>query len=596
MKKDMFRPIRNIPTNMEGGAYISTLAIPSTPSDISISSLKYIMSRANLTSLEAITTLTAAQLQSLTSAIDEQIRADESLIATNTASIATLSQSINSTGGLNDQYTQALSDFNIATQEYNRISSLIISDNEKRQRDTSSLRNLYGISTAYTSSISSYTTQYNILMRQLQLNASTVDVYQKIYEDRIQALSVNKLLLNTTQANYASISTSVVACNINLANLLIAPSIRSTISTTCGSDKSRMYNVSTELGTYKVQDKSIQNELHSTFSVIASLINISSLKYIETSSYSNLIAYYRGLENTTTSTINTILSDIARYQADIDRINEINISSQSQFDRELTALGTASIQFYDYLNSALLSECDEFMYGVQEYSAQIGFITASLGIAINANAIKIDEYIFKLLDTDITSANRTSWGNEKSQLETDNTTMNGIISDINSLDLQFSNIIQKVNDEKLFKNEFILKRKSIFDTYEKPALSMTPTERIAIKTNYQQAFTEMNTIVTSINSCISDRTTMLASINIIIDGKKVSINSFFNKYLSTTEDQLPNNLTRILDANGEKFGGSSIANQSYNLSSPESQYEMVRPIEFPELMTQSQSYGQTSTP
>lgn len=589
MKKDMFRPIRNIPTNMEGGAYISTLAIPSTPSDISISSLKYIMSKANLTSLEAITTLTAAQLQTLTSAIDEQIRADESLIATNTASIATLSQSINVSGGLNDQYTQALSDYNIATAEYNRISSLIIADNQKRVRDTSTLTNLYNISTAYTSSISSYTIQYNTLMRQLQLNASTVDIYQKIYEDRIQALSVNKLLLATTETNYLSISSSVVGCNIRLANLSNVPSIRSTISTTCSVDRSTMQIISTDIQKYKGLDKSIQNELYSTFSVIASLINISSLKFIETSSYSNLIAYYRGLENTTTSTINTITADIANYQAEIDRINDINISSQTQFDREVNALRTASVQFYDYLNNALLSECDEFMYGVQEYSSQIGFITASLGIAINANAIKIDEYIFKLLDTDITTGNRTLYTSEKSTLETDNTTMNGIISDINSLDLQFSNIIQKVNDEKSFKNAFILKRKSIFDTYELPALSMTSLERVPIKTSYEQSFTEMNAIITSINSCISDRTSILGTINAIIDAKKVSINSFFIKYLSTNEDQLPNNLTRILDANGDRFGGTSIANQSFSLTSPESQYEMVRPIEFPTVMTMTET-------
>ena len=86
----MFRPIRNIPTNMEGGAYISSLKIPSTPSDISISSLQFIMAKANLTSLDAIATLTTAQLQNLTSAIDEQIRADESLIASNTSRITSL--------------------------------------------------------------------------------------------------------------------------------------------------------------------------------------------------------------------------------------------------------------------------------------------------------------------------------------------------------------------------------------------------------------------------------------------------------------------------------------------------------------------------
>lgn len=580
MKRDMFRPIRNIPTNMEGGAYISTPRIPSTPSDISLSSLQYIMSRANLTSLDAIATLTAAQLQSLTSAIDEQIRADESSIAANVASIATLSESIGRANGLNDQYNQALSDFNIATGEYNRISSLIIADNQKRQRDTSTLMILYNTSTSYTSSISSYTNQYNILMRQLQQNASTVDIYQKKYEEQIQALSVNKILLNTTQTNFLSISSSVVDCNIRLANLSNPPSIRSSIFTSCRIDTSTMQSISTDIQTYKGLDKSIQNEMFSTFNVLASLINISSLKFIETSSYSNLIDYYRGLENTTTSTINTITADIANYQAEIDRINNINISSQTQFDREVNALRTASVQFYDYLNNALLSECDEFMYGVQEYSSQIGFITASLGIAINANAIKIDEYIFKLLDTDITAANRTLYTSEKSTLETDNTAINGIISDINSLDLQFSNIIQKVNDEKSFKNAFILKRKSIFDTYELPALSMTPLERVAIKTSYEQSFTEMNAIITSINSCISDRTTILATINAIIDAKKVSINRFFRTYLSTNEDQLPNNLTRILDANGDRFGGTSIANQSFSLTSPESQYEMVRPIEF----------------
>jgi hypothetical protein len=579
----MFRPIRNIPTNMEGGAYISSLKIPSTPSDISISSLQFIMAKANLTSLDAIATLTTAQLQNLTSAIDEQIRADESLIASNTSRITSLSNDINRAGGLTDQYNDALDEFNIATQEYHRISSLIIGDNKLRDDNNSTLRNLYSISTAYTSSISSYTSQYNILMQQLQINASTVDIYQKIYEGRIQALSVNKILLDTSQTNYLSISSTVHACNISLENLSVAPSIRSTISTSCGTDQTKMYNISTDVQTYKGLDRSIQNELYSTFNILASYINISSLRYIEASSYSNLIGYYRGLENTTTSTINTILSDIAAYEAEIARINQINISSQTQFDREVRALKNASIQFYGYLKGALQSECDEFTYGVQEYSAQIGFITASLGIAINANAIKIDENIYKLLDTSITSANRTTFMNEKSELETDNTGMNGIISDINTLDLQFSNIVQKVNEEKSYKNEFIIKREGIFNTYEVPALSMTPAERLTIKTNYRQAFTELNAIVTSINSRIGDRTRILGDINTIVDAKKTSINNYFRKFFNITEDQLPNNLTRILDANGENFGGTSIPNQSWDLNdigSPESQYEMVRPIDF----------------
>ena len=583
MTKDMFRPIRNIPTNMEGGAYISTLAIPSTPSDISLSSLKYIMAKANITSLDAITTLTAAQLKSLTSSIDDQIRADESLIASNLLTIASLSNDVNRAGGLTDQYNEALEEFNIATAEYNRVSSLIVGDNTQRNNNNSTLRNLYNISSAYTSTISSYTTQYNILMRQLQINASTVDIYQKIYEDRIQALSVNKILLNTSETSYLSISSSVVGCYINLDNLTVIPSIRSTISTTCSTDRSRMQNISTELERYKGLDRSIQNELYSTFKIIESYINISSLRYIETSSYSNLIEYYRGLENTTTSTINTILADIARYEAEIREINRINISSQTQLTREIAALRNASVQFYDYLKSALQSECDEFIYGVQEYNAQVGFITASLGIAINANAIKIDEYIFKLLDPDATQSNKSSWGQEKSALEGDNSSMNGIISDINSLDLQFSNIIQKVNDEKSFKNDFIIKRKSIFDTYELPALSMIPVERLTIRTAYQQAFTDLNNIVRSINSRISDRTGILASINNIIDAKKTSINSYFTKFFNISEDQLPNNLTRILDANGENFGGTSIPFQAWDIndiSSPESQYEMVRPINF----------------
>ena len=133
------------------------------------------------------------------------------------------------------------------------------------------------------------------------------------------------------------------------------------------------------------------------------------------------------------------------------------------------------------------------------------------------------------------------------------------------------------------KNDFIIKRKSIFDTYELPALSMIPVERLTIRTAYQQAFTEWNNIVRSINSRISDRTGILASINNIIDAKKTSINSYFTKFFNISEDQLPNNLTRILDANGENFGGTSMPFQAWDIndiSSPESQYEMVRPINF----------------
>ena len=579
----MYRPNRGFNRNtqaMDGGAYISTINTSSLINpDISLSSLYYIMSIANITSMQALTTLTSAQLQTLSDAIDTQIEADNRKIAENTLAIAELNNQINKPGGLQAIYDDANTQYNSKLVIYNYNSTLIAADQIEKAKDLSTLTGLYTISTSYISILANYQKQYDEIVSTLAQNASTVDFYEKKYQSGLLDISTNATLYSTSVYNQSTISTTVNDDLVALNQPGLLPLQLSSISTNYVYDLDTYNQISVQTVNYLISDSILKADLMNSFYSISTLLAISSFSMINANSYKSTMDYYESMESMNDSSIKQYTSEIEDITKQISDINAQNTLMMSALQAEIQTTLSAGANFYAYLQQGLDSECNEYLYGIQEYNAQIGFITASLGVAINANAVAIDNIIFTLIDPTISAASRTANNLQKTTLSNDNLAMNSIINTINSLDAQFSLIISYITAEKIQKETFIQNRYSIFTNFETVALNYSQSQLDAMQSSYYEAFTNLNQTVTSINANILNRTTVLGQINAIVDLQRPLINQYFAQYLFTTDDQLPNNLTRVLDDSGNALGGNIMPQESYNTAS-NSVYALIPPISF----------------
>ena len=582
-------PKRKIP-EQRGGDYISTISSvtdiqnttytdPSTLSttDITLSSLIYIMQVANITSLDALTTLTSNQISTLTGAIDMQISADQSQIASAQMSIAQYTSLINGPNGLQAQYDLANQQYLSSVSAYNATSTLLLQDQANYANDISTLSSLYTLSTMYVSSINIYQQQYNSLVQSLQANSTTFSYYETDYQASISNLNSNGVLWSTSLVNFSTIS-SIVAVDLG-------PPLNQQAYV---NDLSTLNNISTNISNYANLDGVFKANIVSSYNNISSLLGPSSFVLFESNTLLSTISYYQGMDAATQSAINSIQTDITSIVNQISDLTASNIVVLSGIGAEIYNTTQAGNNFYTLYGQALDAECDEYLYGIQQLNSQIGYITASLGIARNANAVKIDNYTFTILQNP--SDNVTP--GLKSALIADNDIIYRIIQQINSLDAQFSQIISYIGLEKTARETFIGQRQNIFLNYEVLALGMNTSQISAVQSAYFSDFSDLNATIDSINNYVSQRTTILGGIqntfNNPLNGTtgqpvRALINQYFSLYLNTTDDQLPDNILYLYDDSGNPLGGSVIAKE-YNPPSTvlptNGTYAFIPPIVF----------------
>jgi hypothetical protein len=568
----------------EGGAYISTIQPSSlTTSDITLSTLYYIMSIANITSINALTTLTTAQLDALRRGIDEQIALDVDIIAANRSTIAGISVEISAPGGLLGQYNTANELYLSSLTGYNLTSTAIAEALSRFRADQSTLSSLYNVSTSYTSTIKSYELEYSTIVVSLQRYASSVYEYEKRYQSDLLELSTNTILYNAASNNLSTISSIVSYDYSTLYNLSLTPQQRSSMSSTYSYDLGLYNQISSQVRNYLIREGVIKGDIANTYYAISSILNISSFLMMEQTSYTSTIAYYQSLDDTTESHIKLYSDEISTLTTQISSIQNTNRIILGSIDSEIQTIRTDGAQFFSLYQEALHAECDEYLYGIQEFNSQVGYITASLGIAINANAVAIDNYTFTLIDPNISQSLRSITISNKNTLLNDNGRMNNIIASINSLDSTFATIISYITDEKAQKQTFINKRKTIFNNYEVPAIGYSQSQINAIKTEYLAAFADLNNTITTINSDIAQRRNYLQQIQAVMDPLRTQINYFFRTYLGTSDDQVPNALTRVLSNDGVTPLGGSVLIPEYtppDTFSRNAPYSFIEPITF----------------
>jgi hypothetical protein len=334
-------------------------------------------------------------------------------------------------------------------------------------------------------------------------------------------------------------------------------------------DISTFNNISAQIVNYEISDELFRSNIVSSYNNISSLLGPSTFVMIQTGNLLSTIKYYRGMDAVTAYTISSLKTDISGiyYQiSDLTASNEVVLNSMQG---EILSVKTTGGEFYTLYGQGLDAECDEYLYAIKELNSQIGYITACLGIARNANAVQIDEYIFTILS----NPNDTATIGYKDTLVAHNIKISNIIQTINSLDLQFNSIMTYIGTEKTQRKNFIEKRQTILIDFEAPALGWTPIQIANSRVNYFAAFADLNITINTVNDCVRERGIILQGIQTTLNnplpgttGDSVHnlINTYFQLYLgSNGADQLPDNLLMVKDDDGALLGGSFIIKE-YN--------------------------------
>lgn len=198
----MFRP--NIPRGgglQIGGDYISSSYLNQqfiSSSNISYSSLQFVLSAANISSITDIANFTQIQLADLAVAIQKQIDADNAQINLNMISINQLLHLLNDPGGLQDQYKQASTAFAISTAEWQTTSTSIANYNADLIRQQEYYSSIYRSTIGIESTISSFEQQYSTALIEYSTNTSLLEQYSTSYGLDMQAYISNLAVYNST--------------------------------------------------------------------------------------------------------------------------------------------------------------------------------------------------------------------------------------------------------------------------------------------------------------------------------------------------------------------------------------------------------------
>jgi hypothetical protein len=561
---------------------VSSMSIPS------LSSVQYILSTANLRTIEAISSITTDQLKSLIDNVDKQIAVDYSSISDIQTKITSTQIAIDGPYGLFIQYTSKKKEYDDALNTYNSQSTAAAIDMATYLYDISTLSTLRTQSTMYASTLISYRNEYDRILSSIQQNASTVQNYEQQYRGFLSSISSNNILYKQGLSSLSTIS-SIVYSDLTALNNPANIAIRTQLSSTYVVDLFSYNQVSTNVNKYVISDLSFKSSISTLYRYLYSTLQISSFDMLSSDTYYSTIEYYSRLEQTTISTINYYNSQISSLISDISYLSSQKLINYSTLQIQIADISRQQGTYYSYLKQALEAECDEYAYGIQQYNSQIGYITASLGIIVNNIASLNDSINIQNLDPNIPETTKSFNRDRQATYTSDTSIIISIINSLNILDTAFGNIITYVATEKGYKDNFIDMRQSILTTYEIPALSFTTQAQLdSIKTNYINKFSDLNNIIVNINLNIKQRNDTLYNINSVISPLKANINKYFNTYLAISADQLPDVLTQVRDDTPPLpappelptlLGGSIMPSEPKEPTS-DSIYSFIPPIDF----------------
>jgi hypothetical protein len=276
-------------------------------------------------------------------------------------------------------------------------------------------------------------------------------------------------------------------------------STMSSLSSIYASQKYQYEWISSKIGLYDISEGILSTQLRSTLANLSNFIGYSTLYKGQAQEYWSTYTYYSTLEYYTTSSISgyttqrsTIINDISVLDGDITTLT-------NTITGEFTNLRTYGPQFYQYKESELIAEVEEYQYSMSQINSIVGTTTADLLLKKMQNLNRMDWLNFELTaNLSLAADLRSSYTAEIGQISPMNTKIDALISDLNPLEIQFNSLIQLVLDEKTLKQKYIRTRKDLFDmevnVYE------DDTRLPSVKTTYDSKFLELNQTATDIRA------------------------------------------------------------------------------------------------
>ena len=268
---------------------------------------------------------------------------------------------------------------------------------------------------------------------------------------------------------------------------------------------------------YNNLTSTLSSSLRSTLQNIQIQGQISTQYSNDYKAYLSNLQYYSSNEKEIKSTIDGYTSEISSILGQISSINNAYILSSNIVNSIYSTFYTDSIKYYDYLAQDFDATMQQYIYSIKMYDLRARQAAADLTIKRTDNINLMNLAWIQSQNLNISPDTLTNLARTRTDIFSTNIAIDSlIINNLNPLERLFYDILNKANDESTMKGQFIKQRKDIFIKYEYPCLIKQIIPSTSISSVYFSDLSNLNTIITSINSQIGSKNVKQDNVNTIL--------------------------------------------------------------------------------
>jgi hypothetical protein len=332
-------------------------------------------------------------------------------------------------------------------------------------------------------------------------------------------------------------------------------------------EKIQFNSLSSQAALYKYSANLLSSQLISTLSAINTYLGLSSVYSMNVKTYQSSYFYYSTLESSAASSIAGWSTQRAYYMNDLRIAQGLSTTQAATTAQDFVTLDTNAQQFFQYKQTEIISESQEYQYAVLQYNSAVGLAIANLLLLKGTNYTNLDKIYLQLQNNPTNSATliatQNTFVNQNGQID-------GYVGQLNPLEIQFNKIIQFVQQEVTLKNQFIQQRQLLHNMER--AVLQDPTKAAGLQSSYVAGFSTMNDYITQLGSIMSQRDAALANINAVISP---ALNTSITNILNGAE-QFPTSIRIITIDPTSSYN----VLQSMDPKAALSDYALLPPIDF----------------
>jgi hypothetical protein len=273
---------------------------------------------------------------------------------------------------------------------------------------------------------------------------------------------------------------------------------------------------------YSNLTSTLSSSLRSTLQNIQIQAQISTQYSKDYTAYLSNLQYYSSNEREVKSTIDGYTSEISSILNEISSIDRAYNISSNIVSSIYATFYTDSIKYYDYLVQDIDATMQQYIYNMKMYDLRARQATADLTIKRTDNINLMNLAWVQSQNLNISPDTLNTLATTRTDILTTNISIDSlIINNLNPLERLFYDLLNKANNESTMKGEFIKQRKDIFIKYEYPCLIKQIVPSTSISSVYFSDLSDLNTLITSINSQIGSKNAKHDNINAILTANNI---------------------------------------------------------------------------